>query len=264
MKFCLSIEQENYFIAQADQLRCKYARMGMLVEKRDICIGKQIVLDLPNNDEYELKKIQELIDMEFNVLCCVHGDTKKAKNLFQNNGIKFYNYQPVSTFYDLNTLIDCGVDSVTLVAPLTMDLQRVKMMLLRKERSDLEIRVVPHLAQVSTPLREDGLTGFWIHPRDLEMYEPYIHTLEFLESDMVREATLFEVYKKRKDWKNSLEILILNLNRHIDGRALRPSFTSNRLNCRQRCESEGLCHLCHFEVAIGEIAKERFAEIEKA
>ena len=104
--------------------------------------------------------------------------------------------------------------------------------------------MVPNQAYDKYIRRFNGVHGQWIRPEDTEAYEPYITTFEFVAEDLSRERTLHHVYADKKEWPGNLNLLITNLDYNVDNRGIPVGLVHSRLNCGQRCEATGTCHLC--------------------
>jgi hypothetical protein len=51
----------------------------------------------------------------------------------------------------------------------------------------IKLRVVPNISYYAFIPRDNGVCGSWIRPEDLELYEPYIETIEFEDCDIKKE-----------------------------------------------------------------------------
>lgn len=146
---------------------------------------------------------------------------------------------PITSFYDLKAFEYLGSCYLKVAAPLFFDLPKVK------EITKVPLRHVPNVAFSDGLPHGDGISGTWIRPEDLDLYEPYISVIEFEDCDEEKEQTLFQVYMKHKEWNTYLNVLITNLNADGLNRMLSSRITKKRLQCKQRCESGESCRICH-------------------
>ena len=152
------------------------------------------------------------------------GNIKLANECFLNH-LDYYWAFPITTYYELEGIVNQGVCELLIAAPLAFDLERVS-------KENLPIRVVANLAYDSYIPRVDGIKGFYIRPEDVETYEKYISTIEFVTDDLNKEGTLLHVYKDNKTWPGNLNLLLTNLNFNIDNRSIPDDFGENRMNCQ--------------------------------
>ena len=63
-------------------------------------------------------------------------------------------------------------------------------------------------------------------------------------SDELKEQALYRIYCVEKEWVTDLGGLITDLNHIGNNRFIRSEESRRRINCGQRCESNGTCHIC--------------------
>ena len=95
---------------------------------------------------------------------------------------------------------------IILAAPLCFDLKKVK------AKTQIPIRLCPNLAFDAYIPRANGICGSWIRPEDVEIYEEWVDTLEFITDDLSKESTLFHIYAENKVWPGNLNLLLTNFN----------------------------------------------------
>jgi hypothetical protein len=108
----------------------------------------------------------------------------------------------------------------------------------------MKFRHTPNVAYNDGLPRENGVSGTWIRPEDLVLYENYIDVIEFEKCDREQEQTLFRIYMEDKKWDVIIKLLIANLDYEGTGRMIPKEFGEKRLNCRQACEQGGACTIC--------------------
>jgi hypothetical protein len=172
------------------------------------------------------------------------GNIKLANECILNH-LDYYWAFPVTTYYELEGIVNQGVCELLIAAPLTFDLERVS-------KENLPIRVVANLAYDNYIPRANGIKGFYIRPEDIGTYEKYISTIEFAVDDLSKESTLLHVYKDNKEWPGNLNLLLTNLNFNIDNRSIPDDFAEVRMNCQQRCMRNKNCHFCDSAFLFGD------------
>ena len=156
----------------------------------------------------------------------------------QQENIRFYWNFPVNTFYDLQALSELGAEYALIDAPLTHQMDKLASI-------NIKIRIVPNIAFYAFIPRKEGVCGSWIRPEDLELYEPYIETIEFEDCDLKKEQALFRIYMEQKHWPGDLKMLISNLNYAGVNRMIPREFTEKRMFCGQKCQYNSKCSLCY-------------------
>lgn len=194
--------------------------------------NKEIVLRLNRSDAIEWKKIQEL-----NKVCNLTLALEDLHMIPMCKEIKYYWAYPITSFYELNGIINMGVSQVLIGGSLCFDLATVA-------RKELPIRMVANICFDNYIPRAEGICGTYIRPEDVDEYDKYITTIEFVTDKLEKEATLLEVYQK-KEWKGNLNLILTNLKFDVDNRGLPKEFASTRVQCRQNCQRGGTCHFCY-------------------
>lgn len=162
----------------------------------------------------------------------------KLVNICSDKKLSYYWDFPITTYFELESIINLGVCELFLGMPLSFDLKYCK------NTYNLPIRLVPNLAFDAYIPRGNGVRGFYIRPEDIDTYAEYVDYLEFVTDDLEKERTLLHIYKDNKQWPGNLNLLITNLNQDIDNRALPEEFGITRMNCKQKCTSGGACRFC--------------------
>jgi hypothetical protein len=180
------------------------------------------------------------------ILCLGHiDDIQKAVEL---NIPCFYGYS-IETFASLRAFMRLGVSYVRLGLPLVFQLDKVMSVL---GESGPKIRGIANIAYMDRLPHEDGISGAWIRPEDLDKYDPYFYSIEFDGVPVNKEEALFRIYIKEKAWAGPLSMLIEGLTSPAANRMISSSITEKRLNCGQRCEESGRCHNCHSELTMSD------------
>lgn len=241
MKYCLSGRQTNIYLSKADEI---------FVEEQDYRYISDLIIEHPNKtiildikDSYfeneSLKKcvIEYSKDKTINFVCCIYDLSPQVIEFFKFNNIKFYYGYSVNSFYEVNGLIDLGVEYIKIHAPLTFNIN-----LLSQYKT--KFRMVPNVAYDAYIPRKDGICGQWIRPEDTQHYEGGIYVFEFEDAGLDKERTLYDIYAEKQQWNGNLNLLITNLNVDCDNRVLPDDIGAARANCGQRCMMNGTCHFC--------------------
>lgn len=232
MKYSVSIRQPNKVKELADEIMVDYKDLGAIYDLLVEVPGKEVVLRLSRGDAIEWKKIQQL-----NKECNLTLALEDLKMISACKDYKYYWAYPVTSFYELNGILDMGVSQVLIGGPLCFDLAPIV-------KKGVPIRMVANMCFDSYIPREEGICGTYIRPDDVDEYDKYITTIEFRTDKLEREATLLELYQK-KEWKGNLNLILTNLNFDVDNRGIPKEFAAARVQCRQNCQRGGACHFCY-------------------
>jgi hypothetical protein len=172
-------------------------------------------------------------------------------------GIKFYWAYPVFSWYELQGLIALHPCYISLTAPLSFSLDKVK------KKTQIPLRICPNLAYDAYIPRRNGLYGTWVRPEDIVVYEQYIDVCDFLTDDLNKESTLLHIYKDNKTWPGNLNLLLSNFNINIDNRVLPEEIGTVRANCGQRCMENGTCHFCFQAISFADTIRHKHYEDNK-
>ena len=159
-------------------------------------------------------------------------------NIAHSKGLQHYYLAPVRTYAELQDLKRAGVCRITVTAPLFFDLEQVK-------KFNIPIYMTANSAtQDALFERTDGITGCWIRPEDVSVYEPYIEVLNFTGTQS-QEQALYRIYAEHKKWSGEINLIIPDTKSNAVNRMITPDFAKARLSCQQRCMRNESCHLCY-------------------
>lgn len=140
---------------------------------------------------------------------------------------------------------ESGVSDIYITESLGFCMKAVKAI---KERYEVQIRVIPNIAQCSPTARTliSPMKKFWIRPEDTELYEGYIDVFELAGGiDDSRLSVVYEIYKQQQ-WMGNLNDLILDFGEDTEvypNLGMSPHFAEMRFNCGKGC-LVGSCNLC--------------------
>lgn len=238
MKYSISNRQTKQMLNKADEIivRSKDYRVisDLFIDYPD----KMIILDVaPDMEEEIMNYILLLIDENREHFCCRIYNMNNIE-WYKSNNVKFYYGFPVNSFYDIKGLIDLGVEYISVIAPLTFNINRLS-------KYDMKFRMVPNVAYSAYIPRKNGIIGQWVRPEDVSFYKKGIYIFDFEDCDSLdKERTLYHIYAEQKHWPGNLNLLISNLNVDIDNRAIIDELGESRANCGMRCCETSSCHLC--------------------
>lgn len=238
MKYCLSSRQTNKYLSMADEIKVKSQDYRQIPDLFKDYPNAMIILDIITYEDLNNENIQKAIEQYAEIsenFCCAIYDLYYA-NWFKSRNIKFYYGYPINSYYDMRGLIDLGVEYISVIAPLTFDMETLT-------KCNMKFRMIPNVAYDAYVPRPSGLCGQWVRPEDVEEYENGIYVFEFEDAKLNKEQTLFDIYRSG-EWKGNLNLLITNLNIDVDNRAIPEEIGSVRANCKQRCMQNGICHFC--------------------
>lgn len=184
-------------------------------------------------DWEEIKQYKILCKDKF--LCCAEKESTMI--LAKENGIDFYAGLFVQSYEDVLALKKLGSRYILVASPLFFDMDALKNL-------EVDIRLTPNISNVSNLFHENSAHGQWIRPEDLRLYEPYASSLEFLSVSPKQERALFRIYKIQKKWSGDLDLLLDGFTAKARNLMISSEITKARLNCQQKCERNGTCHIC--------------------
>ena len=225
MKYCISGRQPKSILSQADEIKMQYRDRDRLIDYTQEFTDKTFILEVPkeiSSDEMNWELYKAYAD-KVNFMLCIYN-LNLAKECHEH-GIKFYWAYPIFTWYELEGVAAFNPSYLYLGPPLSFSLEKIKM------KYNIPIRLCANLAYDAYIPRENGICGFWIRPEDIETYEKWVDTIEFITDDLGKEATLLHIYKENKSWPGNLNLLITNLNYNIDNRGIPEEFGEIRANC---------------------------------
>ena len=256
MKYCVSARQAKATLRKADEIKFEYRDRKVLMDYIEEYYDKTIILEIPKEVEEEIDwALLGAYSEKVNFYVCLY-DLKYIQKCKEYN-VKWYWAYPITTFYELQGIVAAGADYLFLGAPLCFSLDKVQRITMTP------VRLCPNLAYDAYIPRKDGIRGQWIRPEDIELYEPYVHCMEFVSDALSKEATLLHVYKDNGEWPGNLNLLITNLNYDVDNRAIPEEVGEARITCGQRCMAGGQCRLCETGMKFATTLRKKHLEDKK-
>ena len=236
MQCCLNSRLPAQILQKADQIKFQYRDHNSIPDYLEY--KKPIIIDCYDTEINwnQMLVYQKLCRNGFYLCLSKIEDAKNANDL----KIDWYWGYSVSTFYEAKGLITLGSKYLKLGAPLFFNLEYFKTLCPK-----VKIRHTPNVAYSDGLPRPNGVSGTWIRPEDLYLYEDYIDIIEFEDCNRDKESTLYNIYMVQKNWSTDLNLIITNLNHMAINRLIQSDMTKSRLNCRQRCEEGNRCQVCY-------------------
>ena len=249
MKVCLDARVSPEYLKQADEIKVQQRDTGIIMDLIEKYPKATIVVQFPaHEEELNWKDIRDWYILSRHQLILCLGNINDVKRAVELNIPCFYGY-PIETYATLRAFMRLSVSYVRLGAPLTFELDKVMSVL---GEDGPKIRGIANVAFMDNLPHEDGVSGSWIRPEDLDKYDKYFYSIEFDGVAVNKEEALFRIYIKDKSWPGPLSMLIEGLNVPAANRMIDSKITEKRLNCGQRCESGGHCHICYTEMMMSD------------
>lgn len=268
MRFCVNGRQPYSILKKADEIKVAYTDRDRILDFVEAIPNSTIILDIPGGEsDWKLWKMYNETFDEFYI--ALHDLSRAGE--FNQNGIKWYWPFPITTYYELEMVVNLHPSYLMIGPPLTFDLDEV----LNHSYDDCKIdsaepiplRMVVNVAHPAylPDNGTHGICGQWVRPEDAQLYSTRIRCFEFDQVDLKQEATLLHIYKDNCNWPGNLNLLIQRLNFNVDNRAIPEELGERRMGCKQRCWSGSTCHLCVSAFHFAEqIRKEKLARDKEA
>ena len=241
MKFSLSSRQTSEYLNKADEIKVQWRDRNIIPDLFEKYPNATVNLCRYFQDSEKEIDWQQLDN--FNILGqgrFILGLTLTNEMIeAESRGYNFYYLAAVRTFQELNELRDFGVCRIRLGAPLFFQMDIV-----RKVYSGPIYAIANMASNDSIFEHSNGVTGLWIRPEDVSIYEPYIDLIEFI-GDQKQEQALYRIYAEQHTWPGELSMVVQDLNYSCTNRMIPPSLAETRLNCGQRCQEGGACRICY-------------------
>ena len=199
MRFCVSCRQSDSVRKEANELKVEYKDIEFIdnyIESAER--SHYIILKIPKYTKINwnlLLMYNEKLAGKFYIAISDLKDSIAAKE----HNIKFYWDYPVSTYYELNNLIDIGSSQVILAPPLVFEQKTIK-------EKNIKVRLVPNYAFNDFLVNDNGVCGGWIRPEGLILWEDIVESCEFIHGDLQNERAMLRIYKSGM-WQDDYQLL---------------------------------------------------------
>lgn len=232
----MSGRQPLSVLKKCDEIKMQYEDKDRIIDYVESLSDKTIILDVPTEVKALNWSLLKAYADKVDFMLCVHDLSYAA--VCKENGIKFYWAYPITSYYELRSILKLEPCYLFLGAPLCFDLPKVKSI------TATPIRLCPNLAYDAYIPREDGICGQWVRPEDTAVYEQYVDAYEFECDELKREQVLLHVYKDNGNWPGNLNLLLTNFGVNVDNRGIPEEIGEIRASCGQRCMTNGTCRFC--------------------
>ena len=186
------------------------------------------------HDSTQFNNLMELLNKIKNLTILLTGFSLNEIDYLKDNRYNFGLHYPITSYQEANEIISLGAKEILIHGELGFNYDWIMSI---KNKFDIQISCSPQFAYVYNK-NAKNLCNFFIPPRVINKYD-YIDIVDFMENNLIKEATLYKVYKKDKRWDGNLKQLISGLNVDIDERYLlkddKLNFFEIRKNCKQKC-----------------------------
>lgn len=243
MKYCIEYSSTFQYLDEVDEIEINFNRQNAalpaFLEKfsnKTIVINATSLLDFNEND---IQFFQNLRKKYNNFKLKVNFDLSTAK--LKESNIPYFFNTFVGDWQNLYYFLGYNPTDIYITNGLGFDLKNVSSIL---HNENIQVRVIPNLAQ-SAFEPKNSFYKFFIRPEDINLYSKYVDICEFfIEEGKKQASTLYEIYKKDKEWFGNLNMLIFNFNEAIDNRTILPTFAERRIDCKQKCLQKNGCQFC--------------------
>lgn len=250
MKYCLWSRLNKSYLEKADEIIVNYRDRDIIYDYFENYPDKNIILKLNNDDDTnidwnQMDTMNKLSRGRFIVCLWRASDIELVRNL----GIPFYVDYELYSYQEVYELKEKGACYIKVGGSLFFDLPKVS-------KYGIAIRINPCCISSLLEDNKKACCYPWIRPEDIELYENYISTIEFNETDIKRAEALYRVYAERHNWPGSLSYIIQNPAFSALNRLIGPEVAQSRLACQQECLRSGTCHICERAFKIASSIKE--------
>ena len=242
--FMISSRHPLTILQKAAEIRVNsndIARLADLISEKS---NAAIVFYVPIGETIDWAKLNNYKEL-LNITIATEDFTQLKE--IQEQGYKTYWAYPISTYWDLRSILKFNVSQIIINAPLFFELPEVK-----KISGNVELRATVNKCFNNLTKQETGICGTYIRPEDIDIYSQYISHFEFDTDSLEKELTLYRIYTQQKTWPGNLNLLLEDLNYSIDNRGFsalpgkdKHYFANRRINCGQRCQKNpNSCTFC--------------------
>lgn len=241
-----SISYQSKIKKLADEIRCPYNQLGLLLKFIKENPQKRYLIELPSSINQEgidkaIKELEIIKDMISDYTFSCHS-LNSFKEMRERRYQAFLDL-PVTDWELFNDLIEQGASDIWIDGALGFQINA-----LTRAKGNTKIRAVPNYSAVIDDMKPNS---FFIRPEDLSKYEDAIDIVFFREKEVSREELVFTIYK-RGNFIGNIEDLIPITREPTPNALFKEDFAETRLNCRQSCKVPGHhCTYCRTYFNIG-------------
>ena len=241
-----SISYQSKMKKLADEIRCPYNQLGLLLKFIKENPQKRYLIELPSSITEEgidkaVKELEIIKDMvsDYTFACYSLNSFKETRK----RGYQAFLALPVTDWELFDSLLEEGASDIWIDGALGFQTDAIA-----RAKSSTKIRAVPNYSAVIGDMKPNS---FFIRPEDLDKYQRAVDIIFFREKDISREIILFTIYK-RGNFIGNIEDLIPVTRESTPNALFKEDFAETRLNCRQSCKVPGHhCTYCRTYFNIG-------------
>lgn len=253
MKYCVDFYNHIIGYDKADEYTIKYTKKNdVLIDFLEKNNTKRVNLTIEEKlTDAEMETFVSIYEKFSNLVLRFESYDAEMIDLITKSGIPFFFGNRVNNWDEFLGLLNLGVSDIYVVEDLCFDLERVALI---AKPAGIKLRTFANVAQ-SQWKETPEIKKFWIRPEDIEIYEPYIDTIEFFGTPQ-QISVLLKVYKEDKKWFGKLKEIIFGLKSDIDSRYIVPKFAEQRTSCKKDCVKGGKCRICDRVIELSEALEE--------
>ena len=253
MNLCVSYHSDPLHRMLANEVRYSIAALGQAlsdIEERPTMIPIIEILSLKESNIKAQKLEQICAENPSIVIDCYKIEDLHELRKFTKIKNLMYHY-PVTTYNDIYFLMQDKPYAVSIAEPLTFEMPKVRKAVDSFGNEDYEpqIRVHPAIGKPTEWARvedDNGIKHFWILPGNLNIYEPYVDTLDLYDKDSDREHALVELYSKRQSTM-PIGVIVKNCSSSTLANMVDDDMAKRRLTCGQACMRNACTYCVMFE-----------------
>ena len=241
-----SISYQSKMKKLADEIRCPYNQLGLLLKFMKENPQKRYLIELPSDINQEgidkaIKELEIIKDMisDYTFACYSLNSFKETRK----RSYQAFLALPVTDWELFDSLLEQGASDIWIDGALGFQVNTIT-----RAKGNTRIRAVPNYSAVIDSMKPNS---FFIRPEDLSKYEDAIDIVFFREKEVSREELVFTIYK-RGNFIGNIEDLIPVTREPTPNALFKEDFADVRLNCRQSCKVPGHhCAYCRTYFNIG-------------
>ena len=167
-------------------------------------------------------------------------------------GLKFYfdPSMPIDSFRLLEYVASLGVTDIYIADDLCYNLEMVRRAC---NKYNIRTRLIINRIPSSRPDKGIDPRSPWFIPETIDELAKYIDTIEFEGGNSwARLEVLYKIWFKKKEWRENLRKINIDLDMDIWNQCMIPNFTIKKMNCRYRCAYGSACKQCNQFVEMAE------------
>lgn len=240
MKYLIDSRQSEALISDSDTVPViDWNSRKALLDLGHKYPDKEFNLTLTNADIDERELANANVQCHNNLIVAVSNADSVA--ICKKTNVRFYFASPISTYQQLQSVIETGAYMALITAPLTHDLEHLRSF-------PIKTLAVLNNVNVGSPVplaSPASLCGPWFRPEDAHIYTRYIDYAMFSYDTLRQERGLFNLYNNIHSWHGDLKDIIIGLDTSIKNTSLTSGLCEKRLNCKQICfTNPRSCHYC--------------------